>query len=143
VQEHVLVRLLVAANEDFGEFRPEPALFHLGKQFDASASIGDFDERLAVRLIDRNRNDIRFARQIVEIRRAPDGRANAPVNVDAGIDADDADRAQFFELRNHAGARETLGDDDLAGNHRADVAGRVQLLVENRVDIVRLVGADI
>jgi hypothetical protein len=65
------------------------------------------------------------------------------VNVNARIDPDDADRAELLELRDEARAGIALGDHDLAPGVRLLLAFAVELLVEDRVDVVGLIGRNV
>ena len=56
------------------------------------------------------------------------------MDVHAGIDPDYADRANLFELRDEAWAREAFGDDDLAANAIGQLLGGLNLLLEHVSD---------
>src|SRR5262249_37357102 len=79
-----------------------------------------------------------FSRKIVQVRRAPDRRADAPMDVDAGIDGDHADGAGLLELQHLVRKGKAFGDHDLAADPLA--AGKILGLVavEQVADALRI-----
>ena len=76
---------------------------------------GERNERLAVLVVDRDRRDAGLVGQVLDVGGAPGVAAAAPVRVLAGIDEDDAGRAERLH-RHHALRRDhAVLHDDLAG----------------------------
>src|SRR4051812_19134198 len=70
-----------------------PAGLDRSGEGNSSAAFGDLDQRLPVRLVYAENGDRRLSISVIEIRRAPDRRADPLVNVVAGIDVDAGERA--------------------------------------------------
>src|SRR5436190_305889 len=70
-----------------------PAGLDRSGESNAASAFGDLDQRLPVRLVYAENGDRGLAIGVIEIRRAPDRRADPLVNVLAGIDVDAGERS--------------------------------------------------
>ena len=114
MHEHELLGVLPARNSDHWHLLGEPAFFHLGLDGNLLAFRRHLDEQCAVGIVDCDDRNIRLAWKIIEIGRAPYRSANTPMNVNAGIDCDDTDRALALELKHLARKRKAFRHNDLA-----------------------------
>ena len=96
MQQHELVA--AALDLDDGQKTFQPAFVEIGRKRRAAARCGECDQRIAVRLADRDRRDRRLERQVVEIGGAPNGTAAAPMRDLAGIDRHHADGTERMEV---------------------------------------------
>ena len=70
-----------------------------------AAGLGERHQFLAIGIVDRDHRDFRLAPHVLQIGRAPDGGAGAPVDVDPGVDRDQPDAAPLLD---QAGQRLSL-----------------------------------
>ena len=115
VNQHEALRLDRARDLHDRDFLDEPAVLQPGPDRGASTSRGERHQLLAAGLADGGDRDLGLARQIIQIRRAPDRGAGAPVDVDAGIDRDQPDGAPLLGERRQRRIAEAFGEQDPAG----------------------------
>ena len=138
VHQHELIRLAGALDLDHRHLLAVPAFLHLGADRGAAAALGERDQLLAVGIVHHDDRDARLARQVVEIGRAPDRGADAPMRIGAGIDRDHAERALLLELEHLLRKREAFGNDDLALDALRRRQRRILVLGEQRADRARI-----
>ena len=115
VHQHEALRLLIAADDgvDAGAFHP--ALAQLRMQRHLGVPGGDLrEQRLAVALVDGQHRRTGLAAVIIQVRRAPDRRADPPVDVLPRVEVNLTDRAALLEERNRRRAAETFDYYDLS-----------------------------
>ena len=94
----------------------EPALFQQRMQGGMHGCVFHLREQLiAVGAIDGDDRDARLALVGIQVGRAPDGGADAPVDIDAGVDEDAALGALVLEVPDRRRAAEAVHDHDFAG----------------------------
>ena len=120
VQQHETLGLRRAGNVGDQHLLAEPAFLELADDLGRLALGGRRDQEIAIGAVDGDHRDPWFPGEVVETRRAPDGRARPPVDVDAGIDGDDGGGAQALDRRDDPGQGKALGHHHLAG----DLVGR-------------------
>jgi hypothetical protein len=142
VQQHEALRFDGPRDLHDRDLLGEPALLELGADGRTRALPRERDQLLARRLVDGGDRDPWLARQIVEIGRAPDRGAGAPVDVDAGVDRDQPDRTPLLGEGGQRRVAKTFGQQDLAGELGLGLGDRADRGAEQVAQILG-VGAEI
>src|SRR6516162_7218369 len=135
VQKHKLVWLLLAPDLDHWHLLRVPTFLHRRCNPGTGSRLGGLNDRLPIGIVDGRHRDRRFARQVVEIRRAPNRRADAPVDVGSGIDGDCPNGALLLKFRYLRGKGESFRYNDFTANALGLGKGRLLLgLRKQRAD---------
>src|SRR5215468_7082773 len=135
VQEHKFVWLLLAPDLDHWHLLRVPTFLHRRYNAGTGSRLGSLNDSLPIGIADGRHRDRWFARQVVEIRRAPNRRADAPVDVCSGIDGDCSNGTLLLKFRYLRGKGESFRYDDLAADALGRAKGRLSLgLGEQRAD---------
>src|SRR5688572_20353080 len=125
VQEHERVWLFGARNGHDGNGRLEPTFLDVRNKRCRLPALGSFDELEAVGIVDGDDSDLRLAREVAQVGRAPDGGADSPVRVLPRVYRNHAKRAAGLEVRDLAGHAEAFGDDELPAEVHVFTADQV------------------